>query len=141
MRLTRDQSQFIEILQSNSILRLGNGINTHFLFPFYSQPLCKARSFLVIQAEVLWPSGTYGLPEAVTGCPEFGGQAWQRGFTYHDTADVEPSNKRSANYHFAGNFSQHGIEQRFCIKDKPEGGSEFWPEGKYCIYKKGKLFC
>ena len=38
----------------------------------------------------------------------------------------------------AGNFSQHGIQQIFCIKDNAAGGSEFWPEGKYCIYKKGK---
>lgn len=91
----------------------------------------------VIKADSVWPTGTYGIPEAVSGCPDSGGPAWGRGYTYHDTADSEPANKRSENYHFAGNFSQHGIEQRFCIKDKPEGGSEFWPEGKYCIYKKG----
>jgi len=92
---------------------------------------------LAVRCELMWPSGTYGIPEAVTGCPDFSGTSWKRGYTYHDTADIEPANKRSANYHLAGNFTQHGIEQRFCIKDKPEGGSEFWPEGKYCIYKKG----
>ena len=39
----------------------------------------------------------------------------------------------------SGNFTQHGIQQRFCIKDNAAGGSEFWPEGKYCIYKKGDM--
>lgn len=92
----------------------------------------------VLKADSLWPSGTYGIPEPVTGCPDSSGSTWGRGYTYHDTTDIEPSNKRSENYHFAGNFSQHGIEQRFCIKSKPEGGSEFWPDGKYCIYKKGE---
>ena len=96
-------------------------------------------SIAAVRCDLIWPSGTYGIPEAVTGCPDFSGTSWKRGYTYHDTADIEPANKRSANYHLAGNFTQHGIEQRFCIKDKPEGGSEFWPEGKYCIYKKGEI--
>jgi len=96
---------------------------------------------LVIIAKVScdygWPSGTYGLPEPVTGCPAFRDTHWKRGYTYHNTEDESPSNKRSTNYHFAGNFSQHGIQQRFCIKDDVPGASDTWPDGKYCIYKKG----
>ena len=90
-----------------------------------------------------WPAGTYGLPEAVSGCPNFEETTWTRGYTYHNTEDINPANKRSQNYHFAGNFSQHGIQQRFCIKEKPDGSNDFWPEGKYCIYKKGNeiLIC
>ncbi|XP_065670400.1 uncharacterized protein LOC100210679 isoform X1 [Hydra vulgaris] len=92
---------------------------------------------LIVKAELGWPSGTYGLPEPATGCPNFGKTQWRRGYTYHNTEDENPANKRSQNYHFAGNFSQHGIQQRFCIKDDASGSNEFWPEGKYCIYKKG----
>ena len=92
----------------------------------------------IVNADFGWPAGTYGLPEPASGCPNFGEVSWKRGYTYHNTEDEYPSNKRSQNYHFAGNFSQHGIQQRFCIKDNPQGRKENWPDGKYCIYKKGK---
>lgn len=84
-----------------------------------------------------WPKGTYGLPEPVSGCPNFNGLQWQRGYTYHNTEDEDPANKRSKMYHFAGDYSQRGIQQRFCIKETPSGSDEGWPDGKYCIYKKG----
>lgn len=95
----------------------------------------------IVTSEYSWPSGKYGLPEAVTGCPYIGkDNDWKRGYTYHNTEDENPANKRSQSYHFAANFSQHGIQQRFCIKDN-EGNAEEksgkWPDGKYCIYKKG----
>ena len=85
-----------------------------------------------------WPSGTYGIPQPISGCPDDAELTWKTGYTYHDTEDDNPENQRSAVYHMSGNFSQHGIQQKFCIKDSAAGGSEFWPEGKYCIYKKGK---
>lgn len=90
-----------------------------------------------VYADYGWPVGTYGLPEPASGCPVFGDVSWKRGYTYHNTEDESPANKRSQNYHFAGNFSQHGVQQRFCIKDQTKGVQDFWPEGKYCIYKKG----
>lgn len=93
---------------------------------------------LTVTADFGWPAGTYGLPEPASGCPSFGDVTWKRGYTYHNTEDEYPSNKRSQNYHFAGNFSQHGIQQRFCIKDNPMGRKENWPDGRYCIYKKGE---
>lgn len=91
----------------------------------------------LVRAEYGWPSGTYGLPEPASGCPFIGSEdKWKRGYTYHNTEDENPANKRSQSYHFAANFSQHGIQQRFCIKDQPKGAVENWPDGKYCIYKK-----
>ncbi|XP_066933528.1 uncharacterized protein [Clytia hemisphaerica] len=97
-------------------------------------------AFHQVSSEYSWPAGTYGLPETATGCPYIGkASSWKRGFTYHNTEDEFPANKRSQSYHFAANFSQHGIQQRFCIKDQPssnENGGK-WPDGKYCIYKKG----
>jgi hypothetical protein len=91
------------------------------------------RHFLSVK----WPSGTYGLPQPQIGCPDDTELTWKTGWTYHDTEDDNPANQRSAISHMAGNFTQHGIQQRFCIKDSAAGGSEFWPEGKYCMYKKG----
>lgn len=85
-----------------------------------------------------WPSGTYGLPQPQVGCPDDTDLKWKTGWTYHDTEDDSPANQRSGISHMAGNFTQHGIQQNFCIKDSAAGGSEFWPDGKYCLYKKGK---
>lgn len=89
---------------------------------------------------VQWPGGTYGLPMPDTGCPSDGITDWKMGWTYHDTEDDNNENQRSNIFHMPGNFSAHGIQQKFCLKVGNNGntGSEIWPEGKYCLYKKGK---
>jgi len=97
-------------------------------------------SFLAaVKAEVQWPGGTYGLPMPDTGCPSDGVTDWKSGWTYHDTEDDNNENQRSNIFHMPGNFSAHGIQQKFCLKVGNNGntGSEIWPEGKYCLYKKG----
>ena len=75
-----------------------------------------------------------------TGCPSDGVTEWKTGWTYHDTEDDNNENQRSNIFHMPGNFSAHGIQQKFCLKESNNGdsGSEIWPEGKYCLYKKGK---
>jgi len=75
-----------------------------------------------------------------TGCPSDGITDWKSGWTYHDTEDDNNENQRSNIFHMPGNFSAHGIQQKFCLKVGNNGntGSEIWPEGKYCLYKKGK---
>jgi len=98
--------------------------------------------FHQVASEYKWPSGTYGLPEPASGCPVIDKtNTWKQGFTYHNTEDEFPANKRSQSYHFAANFSQHGIQQRFCVKDQALNNADEsknqWPEGKYCVYKKG----
>lgn len=103
----------------------------------YLFPLLFLLTTVPVRSEFGWPAGTYGMPEPATGCPNFGDIAFKRGYTYHNTEDEHPANKRSQNYHFAGNFSQHGVQQRFCIKEESQGSPEIWPEGKYCLYKKG----
>ena len=97
--------------------------------------------YFLVSSEYKWPSGAYGLPEPATGCPFVGKvNTWKQGFTYHNTEDEFPANKRSQSYHFAANFSQHGIQQRFCVRDEPtaDDNKNIWPEGKYCVYKKGQ---
>ena len=95
----------------------------------------KPISLLLVQ----WPGGTYGLPMPTTGCPSDGITEWKTGWTYHDTEDDNNENQRSNIFHMPGNFTAHGIQQKFCLKVKNNGntGSEIWPEGKYCLYKKG----
>lgn len=89
---------------------------------------------------VKWPGGTYGMPMPDAGCPSDGITEWKSGWTYHDTEDDNNDNQRSNIFHMPVNFSAHGIQQKFCLKVGNNGntGSEIWPEGKYCLYKKGE---
>lgn len=83
-----------------------------------------------------WPSGTYGLPKPVDGCPVSDGFQWKTGYRFHDTEDDGTENQHSDSFHLAGEFSDVGIRHEFCIKTTEDGGGR-WPDGKYCIYKKG----
>ena len=89
-----------------------------------------------ITREVLWPSGTYGLPKPKSGCPESSGFLWKAGKRFHDTEDDGTENHNSAVYHLAGDVTEDGVTWEFCMKTK-NVGLKSWPHGKYCIYKKG----
>lgn len=86
--------------------------------------------------ESKWPSGTYGLPKPVDGCPSADGFKWKTGYRFHDTEDDGTENQHSDSFHLAGEFSDEGIRHEFCMKTEEDGGGR-WPDGKYCIYKKG----
>ncbi|XP_068708333.1 uncharacterized protein [Montipora foliosa] len=88
------------------------------------------------ETELKWPSGTYGLPKSVDGCPSADGFEWKTGYRFHDTEDDGTENQHSDSFHLAGEFSDVGIRHEFCIKTSEDGGGR-WPDGKYCIYKKG----
>ncbi|CAB4035695.1 partial, partial [Paramuricea clavata] len=89
-----------------------------------------------ISREVLWPSGTYGLPKPKSGCPESSGFLWKTGTRFYDTEDDGTENHNSDAYHLAGDVTEDGITWEFCMKTK-DVGLKSWPQGKYCIYKKG----
>ena len=72
-----------------------------------------------------------------SGCPD--GDFWHEGTRFHDTEDVNPNNLWSDPYDLAGRVAKNDKEQEFCMKTQSKT-SEYdlpWPEGKYCIYKKG----
>ena len=72
-----------------------------------------------------------------SGCP--GGSFWHKGRRYHDTEDNNASNDWSVPYDLAGRVARNNMEQKFCMKTKRRT-SDYnlpWPEGKYCIFKKG----
>lgn len=82
-----------------------------------------------------WPSGSYGLPRPITGCPNY----WKEGVRYQDTEDEHSNNKKSGSYHLSGSVNRHGVRQEFCTKEDSvfdEVGLQ-WPDGQYCIYKYG----
>lgn len=90
-----------------------------------------------VRIPLTWPFGTYGLPMTKSGCPD--GDFWHEGTRFHDTEDVNPNNLWSDPYDLAGRVAKNDMEQEFCMKTQSKT-SEYdlpWPEGKYCIYKKG----
>ncbi|XP_028397170.1 uncharacterized protein LOC114520990 isoform X2 [Dendronephthya gigantea] len=89
-----------------------------------------------ISREVLWPSGTYGLPKPKSGCPESSGFLWKTGTRFYDTEDDGNENHNSDEYHLAGGVTEDGITWEFCMKTK-DVGLKSWPRGKYCMFKKG----
>ncbi|XP_041462167.1 uncharacterized protein LOC121413420 [Lytechinus variegatus] len=78
-----------------------------------------------------WPSGTYGLPKPLTGCPA----GWLDGRRKHDTEDTHPNNVWSDSLHLAGYQQSSSMEHEFCMKTSTSGSIN-WPAGDYCIYKK-----
>ncbi|XP_041461258.1 uncharacterized protein LOC121412532 [Lytechinus variegatus] len=78
-----------------------------------------------------WPSGTYGLPKPLTGCPA----GWLDGRRKHDTEDTHPNNNWSDSLHLAGYQQSSSMEHEFCMKTSTSGSIN-WPAGDYCIYKK-----
>ncbi|XP_052802521.1 uncharacterized protein LOC128232814 [Mya arenaria] len=90
-----------------------------------------------LEIPVPWPSGTYGLIKARSGCP--GDQVnWQSGWRYQDTEDHGTSNRYSdyITYYLAGDFGSN-IRTEFCIKTRSTTSDILsrWPEGSYCILK------
>lgn len=103
-------------------------------------PICQREKRSVIGKFpwALWPSGTYGLPMPLTGCPKAFNFSWQTGFYRQDTEDVKNENNRTIDSHLLGNVNNRYIEQSYCIKSTFTKSNSFWPDGKYCIYKKGE---
>ena len=77
---------------------------------------------LRLQTGLKWPSGTYGLPKPVDGCPVSDGFQWKTGYRFHDTEDDGTENQHSDSFHLAGEFSDVGIRHEFCIKTTEDGG-------------------
>lgn len=91
------------------------------------------------EAALTWPTGTYGLPRAKVGCPvTVNSTVWATGWRFEDTEDHKPFTSKSPSFHLD---TEVGIDvnRTFCIKTKDiiseEAGE--WPQGRYCIYKKG----
>ena len=100
-------------------------------------PLTIELKFVIFADSVRWPKGTYALPMPVSGCPKRKKAPWSEGFLKQNTEDTTPLSNWSRPTHLKGLKKHNVITQHFCVKEK-KGGSDEWPAGKYCIYKKGK---
>lgn len=89
-----------------------------------------------------WPAGTYALPMADSGCPEGSGFNWYTGHRTEELERDQNENKHSPSIHLRTEIGKPEIKRYFCVKNstKADEGKPKWPNGKYCIYKKGD-FC
>ena len=71
-------------------------------------------------------------------CPSSQNFSWVTGSRYQDTV---ATNQRSTNFHLASRVNKNSVEQHFCIKDVDTNDNTrpSWPEGRYCVYKKGPI--
>ena len=73
----------------------------------------------------------------VSGCPKGKKALWSEGFLKQNTEDTTPLSNWSRPTRLKGLKKNNVITQHFCVKEKKSGSDE-WPAGKYCIFKKGK---
>ncbi|KAG1705827.1 Cubilin [Nymphon striatum] len=95
-----------------------------------------------------WPSGKYGLPMPVSGCPSSKDFVWEKGVRWHfiDYVTVKDYKMEywSKGIMLKGGFHKDaGVSKHFCTKDtdfdtKLEN-KILWPSGTYCIYQLGEL--
>uniref|UniRef100_A0A7M5WV99 Uncharacterized protein n=1 Tax=Clytia hemisphaerica TaxID=252671 RepID=A0A7M5WV99_9CNID len=83
-----------------------------------------------------WPKGTYGLPMSRTGCPVQNHFEWRAGSYVQNTENDSNANEASHDLHLHGNVNKGNITSHYCIKTDPVGNTS-WPDGRYCIYRKG----
>ncbi|GFN94188.1 Apextrin-like protein 2 [Plakobranchus ocellatus] len=93
---------------------------------------------------LLWPRGTYALPQPKNGCPTSGGVGFKAGWRRHHTESTD----RNKDHVSEGNHlqqpvlfresTQNYLYQRFCVKTDSVSLGPTWPKGSYCINKLGE---
>ena len=79
---------------------------------------------------------------ADSGCPEANGFTWYTGHRTEELENDHNRNNHSSGGHLKTNVGKPDITRYFCVKNTTETDEDRpkWPDGKYCIYKKG-FFC
>ena len=88
-----------------------------------------------------WPDGTYALPKPKSGCPSGGGEdgfSWRTGYIKQDNENSNNKNYCPSPWVFEG-YCKKNLKLYYCIKTVTSSDRGIkWPEGSYCIVKKGK---
>ena len=74
---------------------------------------------------------------ASSGCPKGDGFSWDTGIIHQD---LEVNTTTSSSFHLQAVIMSSGdVRQEFCMKTNKSSDIErpYWPQGNYCIYKKG----
>ncbi|KAI1285100.1 putative G-protein coupled receptor [Halotydeus destructor] len=76
---------------------------------------------LAAQPEIRWPSGSYGLPMPISGCPTAKGFNWKNGSRFHDVQYDQVADEKvrywSQGMMLRGGVTDNGIMQHFCLKE------------------------
>lgn len=110
------------------------------LFPVYLHWIvCRSYSCFKLRfpidvfstASLSWPSGNYGLPMPVSGCPR-SNFTWKTGWRFQDTEDKDPRNGRSPVLHVEGLVRDSSVNRSFCMKTSGAGNADAtrWPKGR-----------
>ncbi|XP_068672669.1 uncharacterized protein [Montipora foliosa] len=126
------------LVDFDNIMGLSIGILFLVILRTFDNTLCFVHS----PVNPVWPSGSYALPMANTGCPEGNGFTWFSGHRREELENDHNRNEHSSSNHLKTNVGNPDITRFFCVKNTTETdvSRPEWPEGKYCIYKKG-YFC
>ena len=108
-------------------------------YPSYKKAHVPPDDHSLVTLHVAWPKGTYGLVKPVKGCLQGSNSGWESGWRKHDTEDRNSNNDWSSSYNLAGWKGKNNMQWEFCIKvTNGENNINYpWPEGTYCILKKG----
>ena len=76
---------------------------------------------------------------ADSGCPKSDTFTWRTGYRTAEMEDKNNKNGHSTNFHLKSVVRKPEITRYFCVKNstKTDNSRGHWPNGKYCIYKKG----
>ena len=95
-----------------------------------------------LAGQLCWPSSSYGLPQARTGCPQNCTFQWETG---SQVFIGNISNRVSEGHNLPGSFDTN-ISLHFCTKGEtvsslsdnccPSSNYTEWPRGCYCIFKR-----
>ena len=77
-----------------------------------------------------WPSGTYGIPESLSGCPDEEGVKWKTGWR-RQHLEKKSQVPKSSHLNATLVLNGQGVERSFCIKtiSKPDERNILWPAG------------
>ena len=90
--------------------------------------ICFKNVLFIVGVALYWPSGTYGLPKPISGCPE----NWTEGWRKQDLEDDRfQKSSFSSSFHMDAILNNDYINRSFCIKTRNEIRRHItWPAGK-----------
>ncbi len=100
-------------------------------------------TFSIILAALVWPEGSYALPQSIYGCPYNKEFPWVKGHILLTSPKSNPPYQWSLHYHMRGPIGHHQVALHFCsrlneyVSEITRNSAPRWPPGKYCVYQMG----
>ena len=85
------------------------------------------KMFNISDTRISWPSGSYGLPKSILGCPDMWNEGWRKQDLEDDQID---QSKLSSSFHMDAVLTNDYIKRYFCIKTRNYEQHKSWPKGR-----------